>query len=71
MSKTLREIEGTWEEIAVRESDLRGRRVRLTVLNNKAAPASSQGERGSYARILAGLWQLPVEADDTNEPWEM
>src|SRR5438105_1994372 len=35
MAKALREIEGMWEEITARGAELAGRRVRVTVLEDK------------------------------------
>lgn len=34
MSEPLHEIEGTWEEVAAHETELRGHRVKLTVLDS-------------------------------------
>lgn len=37
------ELEGTWEEVAARASELAGRRVRLTVLPERNRPAETYG----------------------------
>lgn len=37
MSEPLREIEGTWEEVAAHEAELRGHQVKLTVLDGNGA----------------------------------
>lgn len=39
----LLELEGTWEEVAARASELAGRRVRVTVLPENERPAEANG----------------------------
>ena len=42
--KTL-ELEGTWEQILERESELRGKRLHVRVLDSEADSAANQRER--------------------------
>ena len=75
MSEFLREYEGTWEEVAAHETELRGHLVKLTVIDNdpmqQAVPVAGELPRGSYARITAGLRQRPFEADAEPDLWEI
>lgn len=55
------ELEGTWEEILAHAAELRGRRVRLTVLPSDPAPSSETQpppEHSTAATLLqfASTW---------------
>ncbi len=67
MNEPLQEIEGTWEEVAAHEAELRGRQVKLLIVDSKDAarttPDAASLPRGSDARIVAGLRQSPLGAD--------
>jgi hypothetical protein len=72
MTKLL-ELEGTWEEVAARASELAGRRVRLTVLTERAAPGETNGTGPTIeekiqqiaAQIPDGEWEkLPSDLSD-------
>ncbi len=64
MAASLRELEGTWEEIAAHAQELAGHRVRLTVLSEESGQAAAY--RPASGRPLlrhAGAW----EGDDLEE----
>ena len=61
-------IEGTWEEIAARADELRGKRVRVTVLEPRA-PSKYDGM--TVAEMFAGRTGLvEFEPDDVSEKAE-
>jgi hypothetical protein len=69
----LLELEGTWEEVAARSSELAGRRVRLTVLPESDDPVEKDGSDLTIeekiiqlaAQIPDGEWdQLPADLSD-------
>lgn len=65
MSQT---IEGTWEEIAARAEELRGKRLRVTVLE---APTKSRYEGMSVAEMFEGrTGVVEFEPDDVAEKAE-
>lgn len=65
MSQT---IEGTWEEIAERAEELRGKRLRVTVIE---PPALSRYEGMSIAEMFEGRTGLvEFEPDDVAEKAE-
>ena len=61
-------IEGTWEEIAARAEELRGKQLRVTVLE---PPAKSRYEGMTVAEMFAGRTRLvEFEPDDVAEKAE-
>jgi len=75
MSESMREIEGTWEEVVLHDAELCGHHVRLTILDENGADHSRVQEtaspRGSFARIEAGLSRFPADHDENRDIWEV
>ncbi len=57
MAGPLMELEGTWEEIASRASDLTGHRLRVTVLHAEdgaaATPAAAVDDEDCLGKLIA------------------
>ncbi len=68
MNKAVCELEGLWEEIVMRGTELREHHVKVTVSKGKA---SHQLACGSYKRIMQGLQQFPLEPDVAPDLWEV
>ena len=70
-------LEGTWEEVSAHASELRGRRVQLTVLDAPSngaangtngtipavAPQELQMSEGALKDLLAIAYQFPINPD--------
>ena len=65
MSRAIIEMEGTWEELAMRASEFAGRRLRLTVLpdEEETPEARLRAEQERRLRVKA-LLKLPLEERD-------
>ena len=66
-----RTFEGTWEEITRRGSELAGRKVRITVLNEPASPVTLDR---ALARLIADAEHLvgtlpPVPPSPAADAW--
>ena len=66
-----RTFEGTWEEITRRSSELAGRKVRITVLNEPASPVMLDR---ALAHLIADAEHLvgtlpPVPPSPTADAW--
>ena len=48
-------IEGTWEEVAARADELRGKRVRVTVLATEASPETEAEKQARLQRAMERL----------------
>lgn len=57
METSIRELEGTWEEILSHAAELTGRRVRVTILSPPKDPISS--ERRLMLRVADDLQSSP------------
>ena len=61
-------VEGTWEEVKLRDAELKGRRVRLTIMPKKAEnpklPADSNTEIGPKRLIGYGMFKGILSTDD-------
>ncbi len=67
------ELEGTWEEVVARASELAGRRVRVTVLPDRKRPSKANGSGVTIeekiqqiaAQIPEDEWnKLPTDLSD-------
>jgi hypothetical protein len=64
-------LEGTWEEILAHETSLRGKRVRLEVLANEAAPQEHPSSREARMMRFGMFPQLQAltEEDFKSAEW--
>ncbi len=58
MSRLGRTIEGSWEEVARHADELRGCRVRLTVVEERDTADGAEGTAERHLRMLAALDEI-------------
>jgi hypothetical protein len=65
MTPALREIEGTWEEIAARAAELKGHRLKVIVLPSEPEARADGPPPGSIEAVIEALSaQVPDEEWD-------
>jgi hypothetical protein len=65
MTTPLRELEGTWEEIAARATELRGHRLKVIVLSSETEVGEDRSTAGSIEAVIESLSaQVPDEEWD-------
>lgn len=57
-------LEGTWEEISRHAKDFVGRKVRLTVLEDEAAPKPNDEMLEALRKVAERSKNMPVSSDE-------
>lgn len=57
-------LEGTWEEITRHAKDFVGRKVRITVLDDEAAPEPNRAMLEALRKVSERSKNMPVSADE-------
>jgi hypothetical protein len=65
MAPALRELEGTWEEIAARATELKGHRLKVIVLPSEPEAVVDRPPSGSIEEVIESL-----SAQVPNEEWD-
>ena len=57
-------LEGTWEEIARHAKEFAGRKLRVTVLEDEAAPAPNREMLDALRKVSQRSKNMPVSSDE-------
>ena len=57
-------LEGTWEEIVRHAKEFAGRKVRITVLDDEAAPAPNLEMLDALRKVSERSKKMPVSSDE-------
>jgi len=57
-------LEGTWEEIVRHAKEFAGRKVRITVLDEEAAPAPNREMLEALRKVSQRSKNMPVSSDE-------